>query len=60
MCVIVTTIVFKCSSVQCHDFLLSFYQGHFVAGWGSNGWSDTYPDTDTWYIHDIHGTSKIS
>ena len=24
MCVIVSTIVFKCSSVQCHDFLLSF------------------------------------
>ena len=42
MCVIVTTIVFKCSSVQCHEFLLSFYQGHFVAGCGSNGWDDTY------------------
>ena len=33
MCVIMATIVFKCSSVQCHDFLLSFYQGHFFTGW---------------------------
>ena len=29
MCVIIATIVYKCFSVQ---FLLSFYQGHFVAG----------------------------
>ena len=24
MCVIVTTIVFKCSSVQCHDLFIEF------------------------------------
>ena len=71
MCVIMATIVFKCSSVQCHDFLLSFYRGHFVAGWGSNGWADTYVhrhpmtsiDTQTQTpgtSHDIHGTSEIS
>ena len=42
MCVIVSTIVFKCSSVQCHFFFVSFYRGHFFAGWGSNGWADTY------------------
>ena len=46
-------------------------QGHFVAGWGSNGWADNHVyiysmtsiDTLTQTpgtSHDIHGTSEIS
>ena len=37
MCVIVTTIVFKCSSIQCHDFLLIFLSWSIYRGGGGGG-----------------------
>ena len=47
MCVIIATIMFKCSSVQCHDLFIEFLSRSFCAReWcDKDGWidgADTY------------------